>query len=210
MPEDKKEEVKKPEATEPQAKEVPKVKSSKAIVGLVVAVIILAAGCGVLAWQFWQKYDDNKQQASQISALQAELDALKTSTTATPTSIPTTSATNLKTTIAAAINTMNTTALESYMADSVFVIYAATEYAGNRTPAQAVADLDYLSNATPPWNFNLPATLLNGFDAGFYTDYFNPNSIVGMSSDDYVVSFNIDATGLIDGIFICVSSDLLL
>ena len=87
--------------------------------------------------------DDLATAKKDISRLQKT-----TSTTPTPSPVPTVSA-SLAENIVAAIDTMNTAALEGYMATSVNVVYAATEFGGPRTPAQAVGDLDYLSSADP-------------------------------------------------------------
>ena len=217
------------EKIEAKKVEPPKAKPKYWLPGLSVAVVLLAASTGVLAWQFFEKSDANKQQSAQISGLQEELqdvqkDLAKLKNKAggadiTPTPTPTVSVT-LKDNVAAAIETMNTAALEGYMADSVYVIYAATEYAGDRTPAQAVADLDYLSSATGPWDFDLPAATLQAYQGGYYSDYFGDYDyyisedehphIVGQSSDGYVVSFCIDEDGNINGVFITGSSELLI
>lgn len=218
-----KEEVKqetKPAENTPSA---PKPKTGSMVVGLWVVALILAASTGFLGWQYFKKSDTNKKQVAQIGALQNQLKDIQDqlgdfedwfgdidiTATPTPSATPTISA-NLEENIAAAIDTMNTAALEGYMADSVFVVYAASEYAGNKTPAEAVADLDYLSSATGPWDFNLPQATLDAYEAGFYTDYFGDDCVVGQSSDDYVVSFRVNNDGDIDQIFVSASADLLL
>lgn len=196
----------------PQEAVKPKKKPSRTVVVLSVLVILLIAGAGFLGWQLYEERDTNKQQAAEIQNLQTELTQYQEAAEAnpTPTPTPTVSTAALQENVAAALNTMNTAALEGYMADSVFVVYAASEYAGNRTPSEAVADLDYLSSATAPWDFNLDAATLASYKAGFYADYFGDGYLVGKSTDDYVVSFRVDADGNIDQIFIAANADLLL
>lgn len=116
----------------------------------------------------------------------------------------------LKENTAAAIESQNTAALEGYMAESVNVVFAASEKGGPVTPTQAIADLAYLQAATSPWNFSLPAATLDSYKAGFYKDYFGTNTIVGKSANDYVVSFGVNNAGKIDAIFVAASADLLL
>jgi hypothetical protein len=233
----KEEEVKEPaseevvveEKTQDEAKPVksktssPKPKASNLVIGLSAVALILAASTGFLGWQYFKKSDTNKKQLVQISALQSQLKDIRDqlgdfedwfgdidiTATPTPTATPTISA-YLAENIAAAIDTMNTAALEGYMADSVYVVYAASEYAGTKTPTEAVADLDYLANAIGAWDFDLPQATLDAYEAGFYASYFGDDCVVGQSSDDYVVSFRIDADGNIDQVFIASDAALLL
>ncbi len=213
----------------------PKAKASGLVVGLSTAVVVLAASTGFLGWQYFEKNNSNKEQSARVTSLQDELATSKKNVsrlnrllglddsdptpTPTPTATPLVSETMAEN-VAAAIDTMNTAALEGYMADSVYVIYAATEYAGDRTPAEAIADLDYLSGAIGTWDFNLDAATLASYAAGWYGDYFTVSDVyvdedthphlVGQSSDGYVVSFCINEDGDINGIFITGSYELLL
>jgi len=111
--------------------------------------------------------------------------------------------------IKAAINTGNTAALEGYMAETVTVIYAASEGVGPQTPAQAVADLEYLAVATTPWNFSLPEATISAWASGGYSSYISTDSIVGKSANNYVVAFSFDCDGNIDTIFMAANSALL-
>jgi hypothetical protein len=221
------EEVKEPVKDEAKPAEsktkAPKSKASNLVMGLSALVLILAASTGFLGWQYFKKSDTNKKQVAQIGVLQNQLKDIQDqlgsfedwfgdfdiTATPTPTATPTISA-DLAENIAAAIDTMNTAALEGYMADSVYVVYGASEYAGARTPTEAVADLDYLANAIGAWDFNLPQATLDAYEAGFYANYFGNDCVVGQSSDNYVVSFRIDADGHIDQVFIISDAALLL
>jgi hypothetical protein len=225
------------ETAKPEAVAVakPKAKASGLVYGLSAAVVVLAASTGFLGWQYLEKNDSNKEQSARVTTLQDELTTAKKDVSRlnrllglednspNPTPIPTTTplvSETMAENVAAAIDTMNTAALEGYMADSVYVIYAATEYAGSKTPAEAIADLDYLSGAIGPWDFNLDAATLASYAAGWYGEYFTSSDVyvdedthphlVGQSSDGYVVSFCINEDGDIDGIFITGSSELLL
>jgi hypothetical protein len=219
----KKEEVKEEAKPVESTASAPKPKTSSMVVGLWVVIVVLAASTGFLGWQYFKKSDTNKKQVAQIGALQNQLKDIQDqlgsfedwfgdidiSATPTPTTTPTISA-SLVENIAAAIDTMNTAALEGYMADSVYVVYAASEYAGDKTPTEAVADLDYLASAIGSWDFDLPQATLDAYEAGFYSDYFGDDCVVGQSSDDYVVSFRINNDGHIDQVFITSDAALLL
>lgn len=111
--------------------------------------------------------------------------------------------------IKAAITSKNTAALEGYMADTVTVIYAASEGLGPQTPTQAVADLKYLNSATNPWNFALPAATISAWSSGGYSSYISTDSLVGKSANNYVVAFSFDCSGEIDTIFMAANSALL-
>lgn len=115
----------------------------------------------------------------------------------------------LKSNIAAAISSGNTAALEGYMASSVNVVIAASDKTGSESPAQAVTDLGYLSAGTDPWNFNLSAATLTTFKNGFYGQYFGNGTYVGESTNKYVVSFGINASGKIATIFMAQNAELL-
>lgn len=114
-----------------------------------------------------------------------------------------------KNTIADAVTSRNYAALEGSMADQVTVVYAATEFGGQKTPAEAVSAMDYLNNGTAPWDFDLPEATINGYRAGFYEQYFPANAYVGKSSDDLVVSFGFDDCAKINMIFIAANAETL-
>jgi cytoskeletal protein RodZ len=184
-------------------------------------VLVLVAGIGVLAWQYKTQSDAKKQAESAKKTLQSQVDALtkqlaeakataSSSGKAATTPKTCTISSSLKENAAASISSMNTAALEGYMAASVNVVFAASEKAGARTPTQAVADLDYVnSNAVGPWNFDLSAATLASYKAGFYGQYFGDNTIVGKSSNGYVVAFGVDANCKISVVFVAASADLL-
>jgi hypothetical protein len=192
--------------------EKPKPKTNYWLIGLTVLVIILASVTAWLAYSYAKKSDGYQQINSQLTIVTNELNDLKnskTQPTTTPTPKPTISPA-LKENITAAINTMNTAALEGYMTNPVTVVLAASEFGGPRTPTQAVSDLNYLSSATGPWNFNLSTPQLNAYKAGAYSQYFGDNTIVGKSANDYVVSFAINDSGKISVIFIAANASLLI
>lgn len=150
-----------------------------------------------------------KQEAEDAkNKLQTELDELKASktTTTTNSNVPTAA---VKANIEDSIKSGNTAALEGYMASTVKVIIAASEGIGNRTPAQAVGDLEYLESGTDPWNFSLPAATLAAWRSGPYKQYFPANAVVGKSANNYVVSFSFDNSGKINTVFMAVNADLL-
>ncbi len=102
--------------------------------------------------------------------------------------------------IKASITSENTAALEGYMAASVNVIIAASEAYGPQTPVQAVKDVDYVKDGDT-WDFALPAATLAAYQAGDYKQYFPTTALVGKSSNGYVISFQFDSAGKINGIF---------
>lgn len=112
--------------------------------------------------------------------------------------------------IVASIKSGNTAALEGYMTNPVTVVFAASEKGGPETPAEAVADLDYISSAVAPWDFELSEATLASYEAGSYGQYFGANTVVGQSADDYVISFKINNNNKIETIFVSASADLLL
>lgn len=204
--------------------EINKPKTKKPLVFIILTVLILSiVGLSAVIW--WQNDQSNKQKskdAATIQQLQADINGLKKQAAASPTpslaptpsALPT--ATSVKPSasalenIKAAFVSKNTAALEGYMAPSVYVVYAASEFAGNKTPTEAVKAMDYVnSGAVAPWNFNLDAATLASYKKGFYGKYFNDTTLVGRSSNGYVVAVNFDSSGKINGIFVSASDSLL-
>ncbi len=201
---------------EPKHEPSPSVEKDKKVTiesVMVVLLIILLATCGAVA--YWHRDQaakkQQKQQAAAIVALQAQLadhvDMAADTVADTPTPVVTTDKTE---NIIAAIKSDNTAALEGYMAPKVHVIIAATEGIGDRTPAQAIGDLNYIKDATDPWNFAPPSSTLDRYRAGDYAQFFPVGAIVGKSADDRVVSFTFDSDGKINGIFMSSKESLLI
>lgn len=183
---------------------------------LFVLALLVADGYGVYYWQ-QQKLDE---QVSKTTELEKEVDSLKkdkadlekkakaAKTAADEAAASTPSASDLEN-MKDAITSGNTAALEGYMADSVTVIYAASEGVGPQTPAQAVADLDYISDGTAPWNFALPSATVTAWASGSYSAYISTDGLVGKSANNYVVAFKFDSAGKISSIFMTNNVGLL-
>lgn len=92
--------------------------------------------------------------------------------------------------IEASIASKNTQALESYMASSVNVVIYATECCGPLTALAATKQLDYLSSATPPWNFKDNNPIAAQLRAK--SDFFKDATVIGTASNGYAVGFTLD------------------
>lgn len=191
---------------------------------LMLLVLALLGAIGWLAWQLKLSQDQNTSVNSDKQKLQTQVDDLNkqlSSKTDCATTSTSTSATNgncspkvevaqaLRDNIAAAIASKNYSALKGNMASSVTVVYAASEKGGAESPDAAVTDLAYLNSATTPWDFNLNASMLNAYKAGFYSQYFAGTTHVGQAANGYVVSFGFDDCAKINRIFIAVNNSLL-
>ncbi|MBI4034660.1 hypothetical protein HY380_02045 [Candidatus Saccharibacteria bacterium] len=205
-----------PTSAEP-TKKVPDRDLKKYLSMIVVAVVLLAIGAAAGWW--WRdrdaksKTNDLQVQITSLQAAQqaanAELAAAKAKNkkqAADSCSGPT--ATELEN-IQAAIESGNTAAIESYLLDPVSVILAASEAYGPQTPTEAISDLDYLNAGTDPWDFSLPTATLDNFQSGDYEQYFTDGSLVGMSANNYVVSFQFDGCGSVYQIFMSANEDIL-
>jgi hypothetical protein len=188
---------------------------SRTFIWIVIILLIISLGVSAFLWrdnQAKKEQNKNLQTMSELQKQLADLNKKMESTTNSSNSqqlnkaVP--SAQDISN-IESAITSGNTSALEGYMASTVAVVIAASESAGDRTPSQAVSDLKYLSNATSPWNFKLDATTLTKYQNGEYKTYFKTNTLVGKSANGYVVAFNFDSSGKINGIFMAVNSSLL-
>jgi hypothetical protein len=111
----------------------------------------------------------------------------------------------LRETVVDAMNSGNTAAIEGYLAPSVFIIYAASEYSGDVTDhALIIDDLSASTGAGVTWDFDLPADLIDKYRSNpgagdAYAPYFPDNALVGKSSADRVLSFTVEG-GLITAI----------
>lgn len=196
-------------------------------VGLVVLLLLVAVGW--LVWQLKACHDQAADKEGKNASLQSRVDDLtkkladaqknaasvKNSAASTNSSTASSCGTQVivsqstKDTIAAAIRSKNTAALAGYMTSSVRVAVAGSDKTGAETAAQAVNDLDFLNNATGAWNFTLSAATLNTFKTGAYEAYFSATSYVGEADSGQVGSFDFDACGKINSVFMSVNANLL-
>lgn len=184
------------------------------IFGVVIIILVIAAT--TFAWLWWQAKHEAANLSREKTSLQNALDAMETeqnnansSGKSTTPCTPTISQA-LKDKIKAALTAKNYSSIQSDMSAAVNVIFAASEKGGDVTPAQAVLDLAYLTSATSPWDFNLPASTLANYKAGFYTTYFGTNTYAGKSANSYIVSFDFDECAKIKTIFVASQEDLVL
>ena len=179
---------------------------------LLIGAILLAI-IGYLIWLIMNltsqnatlKENTGAQKASTPSTSQAPTDSPLAATS----TCSDTATASLKENISAAVSSHNYAALEGYMADSVNVVIAASEYGGSVTKTQAVSDMAYLTSGTDPWNFAIPAATLTTWRAHFYTTYFSSTSYAGESANHKVVSFDFNCSGKIDQVFMVADSSLL-
>src|SRR3990167_2044463 len=168
-------------------------------------VILLIVGAAAAGWY----YADSQAQKEQ-DKLNAEITTLKASNTKLKSDLEKATAeeTSTKPTqedldnIEAAVKSGNYAALEQLMASKVIVIIAASEGLGERTPAQAIADLAYINAGTDPWNCDLEAATIDQYQAGDYKQYFPDGALVCKSANNYIVSFSFNADGDISPIFL--------
>ena len=202
--------------TEGTMAEKPKKGSRKTVVLVILFVLLALGGVGA----YWTRdksaeQDMKKAQATQVALQQKVTDLEKqltmqkdkskdTSDSAKPsdTPAPIVPSIALVDNIKAVFASGNSAALEGYMASTVNVIFAASEGLGNRTAAQATADItSFMTGATDPWNFSLPAATLINYRSGDYATYFPANAVVG-KSNDMVISFSFNSDNKISGVFL--------
>jgi hypothetical protein len=164
---------------------------------LIIALVVVVLGVGgISGYEVYHSHHKTKKPTT------ARTTTVKKSTQIAAIPAPTAPSTAELDNIKASITSGNTAALEGYMPSSVNVVIAASGHAVTDTPTQAISELDYLSpGGTNTWDFALPAATLNGYQAGFYKQYFPASALVGKSSDGHVVSFQFDINAKISGIF---------
>jgi hypothetical protein len=108
--------------------------------------------------------------------------------------------------IEAAIEANSPVDLYDYLADPVHVAFAASDFDDDRTPDQAITDLEYIDGSTG-WNWNLDSQRLDEFRDGDYGDRFTEDALVGESAEGYIISIDL-AHDTITAIFVSKSADL--
>lgn len=186
--------------------------AKKILIGLLVLLLITLPVFGMWYWQATTAKSQQKQLQDQIDQLKKDkeelieaakkLQAKKADTC--PAGLTAAQVENVH----AAIESMNTAALDQLMAETVEVTFAASEKGGNETKTQAITDLKYLSSATMPWNWNIDAATLSSYRGGDYKIYLADDDVFGVAANKYFVSFRVEC-GKIDQVFIAASSDLL-
>lgn len=183
-------------------------KSKKPIFSFLI-VLVLLAGLGYGGyWYYSSQSKKEKEAIAQIESLATDKAELQQELEATKKDIATSSTTTSQTTnsklaiIKDAISSKNTAALEQSMASKVIVLIAASGGVGERTPTQAIKDMEYVTNnATTPWDFNLSADTLGSYRSKAYGQYFPIGSVAGKSANKYVISFLFNDEGKIVAIF---------
>ena len=196
----------------------PVYKKKKVKTGYLVALgitVAIAAVVGVYVWQTNEAKKKNAEYANQIKELESKIAALeaaakKTETESTQKRVVVSPSAEVAANVEDAVSSKNYAAIESYMADSINVIIAASEGIGARTPAQAVNDLKYLDAATNPWDFSLPFATVTSWRSGDYGRYIPlTGAMVGRSANGYVVVFSFDSDNNITSIFMSVNDEIL-
>jgi hypothetical protein len=165
---------------------------------IILLVVVVVAAIGGVGYKVFKKDPVKPAASTTTKAAAVTKEKAATATTPTPTTTAPTAA-QLES-IQESITSENTAALEGYMASSVNVIIAASEAYGAQTPLQAVKDVDYVKDGDT-WDFALPAATLATYRAGDYKAYFPTTALVGKSTNGYVISFQFDSAGKINGIF---------
>lgn len=221
-----KEEKAKDENNQQENKSKPKEKGIKrnATLAVLVIILLIVSAAGAYLWRDQQASQQSKELEEKISTLEKQVKSLKekdakndesdessedTENNEEPSeeeSVPTDeTVANIKD----AVSSGDYEALKSHMADKVNVIIAASEGVGEVSAADAISELSYLNGGSEPWNFELEQSVVDGYRAGFYKQYFPDNALVGQSENNYVVSFSFDEDGKISVIFMAVNADLL-
>mgnify|MGYP001496409421 CR=1 FL=1 len=117
--------------------------------------------------------------------------------TPTPTPTPSLSASD-RANIRDAVTSGNTAAIEGYLADPVQFIIMSSECCGPLMPTDAVAELNYIASATPPWDFNLPpATVAEWRTNQYYGSLFTGDDITGRAADGSIVQFGVSGDRIV-------------
>lgn len=173
--------------------------------GVVVSIVIFAL---VVAAYFFGKNSDNTMKPTPTPAVVGEV--LQTPEAMAETPAPTTAPTpDPAATIAAAISAKDYASLQGMMVESVVVRIESSGCCQPQDPTGAVAQLKYLDSATGSWVFSPTDPIVLQL-ADKSPDYWGPENVVGITSDKYAVSFEVDAGGKIKTISMAANYGLIL
>ncbi|MFQ5452553.1 MAG: hypothetical protein ACE5DQ_03260 [Candidatus Paceibacterota bacterium] len=110
--------------------------------------------------------------------------------------------------IIAVVTSKNYAALEGYMTDIVQVRLENSGCCGPLGKVEAISQLDYLNNATGNWTFDNGNATIQALRGA--SQYYAMPAIVGISADEYAVSFQLDGQNNINAISISGNYNLLI
>ncbi len=175
-------------------------------IGFFVLLFLLAAGTA-----FYVGTNLNKKPAGsqKISPTPVVTEEVVVEVTATPAS-PAHTRKQVEEQVEAVLTSKNTAALESYMANEVFVVLESTECCGSMTKVKAIEQLDYLKEAQAPWNFDQTNETIKKLKEEDPNDYGPESTYVGIAANEYVAAFKINEDNRITGITMAVTYKLVL
>ncbi len=173
-----------------------------------VVLLLLSLGLAIGAYYGIQKYNSSKEETALATPTQSPgteegLPTVEPSPTIQPE--PTI---DVSEQIVAAITSKNTQALEGYMADTVEVRLEASECCGPITKAEAMSQLSYLDPAVG-WSFDATNPIIISL-ATNVPNYYGSGWIVGVASNEYIVSFKLNNQNKIEAYNLGASYTLLI
>ncbi len=113
---------------------------------------------------------------------------------------------NVEENIEAGIKTGDYAAIGSYMVDEVFVALYATECCGPQDREEAVNNLGYIKSGEN-WNFDQENQVAKDLKAK--SEYFGPDSFVGVASNEYAIAFKFNEENRISDVAMVASYKLI-
>lgn len=116
----------------------------------------------------------------------------------------------VKENLKAAIEVGNHQPIESYMADKVNVILEASECCGEKSGPDAALELKYLYDAVGPWNFDQSNETIKKLKEMEPEKYGPESAYIGISSNEYTVSFKFNSDNKVNGITMAATYKLII
>ena len=99
--------------------------------------------------------------------------------------------------------------LEVFMKDNVFVRKEQSSCCGVLSREEAIEEIKYVSSATLPWKFDSNNSIVLGLKA-FQPKYYGGNSYVGVSANDYSISFVFNSENKIESVSMAANASTLI
>ena len=166
---------------------------------------------GILGGVYYFGTQKSTSSPSEVSTTSIETNVKPPTETPSPTTPSPTPSTqqqsNVTEQIIAAIKVKNTQPIEGYMADTVQVRLESSGCCGPITRAEAMSQLSYLDPATG-WDFDPTNPILVNL-ATVVPDYYGSGWIVGVASNEYLISFKLNSQNKIEAYNLAATYKLL-
>lgn len=175
------------------------------LLGVIVIVITNVATYFITTAVLGKKLSDTQAKTTELqnklSQTETDLSKAKGANTNSPGTSTNPVSQDTKSKLQAIIDSKNYQNLSGLLDQSVTVSIAGSS-TSRQNPQQVINSLGSLNSATGVWNWNLSSDQLKQLQQGSNAQYFGSNTVVGQSTNGYIVALTINENGQITAVLI--------